>query len=132
VLKSKLERFILKRALFFFILLSLLNIIFMKEKLFILGGLAVGGVFSVLKLGSFAAVLKDYAKRLNNSGKSKSGYIAARYIINQIITITLLAVSLKINLWFFAGMTIGILLVPIVVFINGITESLKITHNNFE
>jgi hypothetical protein len=104
----------------------------MKEKLFILGGLAVGGVFSVLKLGSFAAVLKDYAKRLNNSGKSKSGYIAARYIINQIITITLLAVSLKINLWFFAGMTIGILLVPIVVFINGITESLKITHNNFE
>lgn len=130
MLNSKLERFIIKRALFFFILLSLLDIIFIKEKLLILIGLTIGGIFSILKLGSFAAVLNSCLVRSHNSAKPK--YVMLRYIVNQLLTIALLAVSLIINLWFFAGMTIGILMVPTVIFINGITESLKITHNNFE
>lgn len=127
---NKLWKFIAKRALVLFILLSTLNIVFMEERWFILAGMLLGGSFGVLKLGSMISTVSSLMLIPDKPDKSKG--VIVKFLINQAVTIMLLAVSISINLWFFAGMTAGVLLVPAAVFINNITEILGITHNNYE
>jgi uncharacterized membrane protein len=67
---------------------------------------------------------------------SKHGPITVRmiskYIINQAFVVLLLAVSIKLDFGLFSGLAAGLLLVPVTIMINGITEGLGITHNGFE
>jgi hypothetical protein len=132
--KSKIELFIAKRALIFFIVLAISDIIFIAKRWLVLEGLALGGIFSILKFGSYVLVLTKTISPVSGIGQQKHGVrnSVLIFIVNQIILLPLLFISLKINQWFFAGIVAGILLVPLVLFINCITEPLKITHNNFE
>ena len=127
---NKLWKFIAKRALVLFILLSVLNIVFMEERWLILAGLALGCSFSILKLGSLINTISGIMLKSEKSDKHTG--VIVKFLINQAVTIVLLAASISVSLWLFAGMTAGILLVPAAVFVNNITEILGITHNNFE
>ena len=134
MLKSKLEKFVAKRVLIFFIILSILNIVFNEERWYLLFGLMFGGIFSTFKFVAYAVVLKkaltiESENRQVRLGKNSS---LLTFIISQLILLPLLFLSLKFNQSFFTGIVIGILLVPFVIFINCITEILKLTHNNFE
>jgi spore maturation protein SpmA len=66
----------------------------------------------------------------------KKGSVAKKSVINflvsQAATITLLVVTMIINMGLFAGTVAGILTVPTIIFINAATEGFGITHNNFE
>lgn len=134
MLKSKLERFLAKRVLFIFLILSINCVVFINQRWFALAGLAIGGAFSILKLGSYVWIFSkiispDTGNEPLKHGVSKS---VINFVINQIIAIVVLFVSLKINQWFFIGTVAGILLIPFVILINSFTEALRITHNNFE
>jgi hypothetical protein len=83
-----------------------------------------------LKLSSLIRACENVLIKTDKPNKS-SGVIV-KFLINQIVTVVLLAVSLSISLWFFTGITAGVLLVPAAIFINNITEILGITKNNFE
>ncbi len=128
--ENKLWKFIAKRSLVLFVLLSTLNIAFMKERWLVLAGLALGSSFGILKLSSLIRACENVLIKTDKPNKS-SGVIV-KFLINQIVTVVLLAVSLSISLWFFTGITAGVLLVPAAIFINNITEILGITKNNFE
>lgn len=127
--RSKIEIFIIKRILIFYFLLTVLAILFVDQKVFVLSGLTVGAGAGLLRFCSTASMLAGYMLR-DNPGVTGNGVI--RYIVNMVATIALLTVSLIYDKWFFAGTAAGILIVPLAITLNGITEGLGITHNSFE
>jgi hypothetical protein len=134
LLKTKLEKFIAKRSLIFFIILAILDIVLFKNRWYVLVGLVVGGVFSISKFGSytlvFSRIIASESRNSQHNHPVRKSLIV--FFINQLVLLPLLYFALKFNQWFFIGVVAGILLVPLVLFINSITETLKITHNNFE
>lgn len=134
MLKSKLERFVAKRVLIVFILMAILDIVLMNQKWHVLVGMLLGGIFSLFKFSSYAFVFsKVIASAANNDRRNPAVKRSMLiFIINQLVLLPILYVSYKFNEWFFMGIVAGILLVPLVLIINSITEPLKITHNNFE
>jgi hypothetical protein len=134
LLKTKLERFVAKRSLIFFIILAILDIVLMQNRWFVLVGLVLGGIFSVLKFSSYSYVFSRIV--IIASGNSPQNHSVRKsliiFMINQLVLLPLLFIALKFNSWFSAGIVAGILFVPFALFINCITEPLGITHNNFE
>lgn len=68
----------------------------------------------------------------DSSKKEAPGSIVMVFAFNQLLLIVLLVVAYSIDRWLFAGFVGGILLVPLTVMINSITEALGITKNHFE
>ena len=130
MLSSRLEKFIAKRVLIFFIVLAILVVVFFSHRFFILAGLTVGGVFSILRLNSLTAAFSRIL--LQNVDKGAVRIVVTRFVINSVIAIVLLAASLNFNQWFFGGVAAGIFLVPLVIIVNALTEASGITRNNFE
>lgn len=130
LLESKLEKFIIKRALIIFIILSIISSVLAKEKWFSLAGLALGSVFSFIRLKALESALSGIL--ISRARLSASAFMAIKYAVNQIALIFLLFVSVKYNIWFFIGMTAGILLVPLTILLNGICAGFSIMHNNIE
>lgn len=98
-----------------------------------MGGLIAGTVFSLLSFGSTATLMENVFNQKNSSSESgKHTFNYVKYFGVKFSTILLLYASLKYNIWFFAGLTAGILHVPAVIMINSITEAMGITHNNFK
>ncbi|MFA6309492.1 MAG: hypothetical protein WC677_07120 [Clostridia bacterium] len=128
--ESDFEKLIIKKAAILFVILTTLTLIIFNSRFYILTGLAVGGLFSLLRLGSLSNVLSGMLF-LNNTRKITSKSIVS-FIISQLMAAVLLICSALLNIWLFVGITTGILLVPTTIFINAITESFGITHNNFE
>lgn len=134
MLKSKLEKFLAKRVLFIFCVLTIYSVVFIGQRWFALAGLAIGGLFSILKLGSYVWIFsKIISPAIGNEPlKHGIGKSVINFVVNQIIVLLVLFISLKINQWFFIGAVAGILLVPAAIMINSFTEALRITNNNFE
>ena len=78
MLKNKLAIFIAKRVLIYYIILSIIDVLLLKDKWHILAGLSAGGVLSVLKFGSYAAVLNGSFHPLRHKPE-KSSIQAAVY-----------------------------------------------------
>jgi hypothetical protein len=133
LIKSRLERFIAKRVIIYILLLSIIDVIMLENKWFVLIGLIVGALLSVVKFSCNAWVLAgilgvDQAKRK----KLSPGISAVLFTFSQLILLPLLFLAYYINQWVFAGFVAGILLVPLVIMINSITEAFGITKNHFE
>lgn len=129
MLGSPLEKFIAKRVLILAIIVYMISFAFIPHKLAILAGLITGTFFGILRFSTMARTFSDI---IINSKTGAATISVIKYVINFILTIILICFSLIYSAWFFAGMITGILLVPFVIIINGITEGLGITHNNFE
>ncbi|HEX3028818.1 MAG TPA: hypothetical protein VHT34_05855 [Clostridia bacterium] len=134
MLKSKLEIFVTKRVLIFFIILSIFDIVLLDKRWLVLLGLFPGSLLCILRFSSNALLLKEILSSAADYGESRhAGFKSVLFfIINQIILVFMLFVFYKISPWAFAGFTAGLVLVPFVLMLNGITEALRITHNNFE
>lgn len=129
-MKSRLRAFIIKRVLIQYVILAILGIIFIEQSMHTLLGLTLGSFFSLIRFDSIAAtVSKVIAEPQRFTGISRN---ASRYIINQISAFVLLTVSLEISIPLFFGVTAGILLVPLAIMINGISEALGLSHNRFQ
>lgn len=134
MLKSKLEIFVAKRVLIFFIILSIFDIVLLDKRWLVLLGLFPGSLLCTLRFSSNALLFKELLSSAADYGEYRHAGLKTVifFIINQIILVFLMFVFYKISLWAFAGFTAGLVLVPFVLMLNGITEALKITHNNFE
>lgn len=134
MLKNKLVNFIAKRVLICSILLSIIVLIWLEHKWYTLAGLLLGSVFSVMKFGSYTWIFKrivsDAESSLRKAKPVKRSMLG--FLANQIIVFPLLLAAYYLNQWFFIGVVAGVLLVPLVLMINCVTEALKITRNNFE
>lgn len=134
MLRNKLVIFTLKRVLFCCILLSIIDIMVVNQRWFAFAGLIIGGAYSVLRFTAYVYVFKVALLPISGTVyKKRYSYgIMATFIVSLILLLPLLYIALKIHQWFFVGTVSGILLVPCVIFINSITEVMRITHNNFE
>lgn len=129
-LKSNIEKFIAKRVLFLVGILSLADILMVDQRWLALAGLLAGAIFGILRFGSLADVIMQLLARSNAQAAAKKSVL--NYVFSFIVLIVLFSASLLYNGWFAAGMITGDLLVPFVIMVNGLTEGLGITHNNFE
>lgn len=131
---KKLTVFIAKRVLICYILLSIIDVVLMTQRWFILVGMFLGVVISLIRFGSYGFVFTGIV--LANSVAARKGFSVfsslAIYVINQLVLIPVLYIAFKFNQYFFAGVFIGIMLLPFTIFINSLTEALGITHNDFE
>lgn len=130
LLTTKLEKFLAKRVLIISVILAILILVLFRHHVVMLAGLAVGAVFGLLRLNSYVTTFSKIFSKGNEA--NSAGRITARFIISSVLTILLLAASAKYELYFFFGVLSGIFSVPLVIIINGITEALGITNNNFE
>jgi len=134
LLKSKLERFLAKKAVICLMLMSIIDIIAVKNRWLVLIGLVVGAILSVAKFGSYAWAFRRIIgiDQGDSSKRVGPGSSITVYVLNQLILLPLLFLIYLLNHWIFAGFVAGILIVPFVIMINSITEVLGITKNNFE
>jgi hypothetical protein len=133
LLKSKLEQFIAKRVIVYFVVLSVIDILFIESKWFTLIGLLAGSVLTIVKFGSYSWVFgRILCVNCDSSKKESPGSVVLVFTLNQLLLIVLLCIAYSIDLWLFAGFVGGILLVPLTVMVNSITEAFGITKNHFE
>lgn len=125
---------IVKRVLICYILLSIIDVVLVKQRWLALFGLSVGAVFGVLKFISyswvFGRIASGAAAGIRKGAGAGLGILV--FAFNQILLLPLLFVAYKFDMWFFTGLVAGILLVPFAIMLNCLTEAIGITHNNFE
>jgi len=143
----KLFYFLYKRTIICYLLLAIADILFVTNKWPVLAGLTIGVLLNTIRFGTVAFLLNNITNREKNNEKcltsekniingrkiNNAGIKAANIFItlNHLIFLPMLYFSYLVGLYFFAGMVAGILVIPFIMFINGITEALNITHNNF-
>lgn len=126
---SKLEKLITKRVFVLYLLLVVLELVFLVDKWDILIGLSLGSIFGLLKLNTTSRFL---SKVLTVDVSIKVPKISmVIYLIIQFVTLALLITSIKYSLMLFAGMTVGVLLVPFIILIVSF-EQVILKHNNIE
>jgi len=130
---SKIEQFILKRLLICFILLSIIDMVFIENRWLTLIGLFTGTAMSALKFCSNAAVYASFFGITAEGSRYRLGQRPARVIffLNQIILLPFLLLAYYISQWVFWGFVAGILTIPLLIMLNSITEAFGITRNYF-
>lgn len=119
-----------KRAAVLFLLLAAADIAFLGDnKWQVLVGLFVGAVIGMGRFGSHEWVLKKVFQL--NGDKAVTGSVLV-FTVSQTVLFLLIVIMYLLNLWTLYGFVAGILIVPLIIMINSITEALGITKNNFE
>lgn len=106
----------------------------MAQKWPVLAGLTLGGLIGILHFRINASLFGKLPVSVGAEAGNPLLSVVKMvvYAVNQIVFLPLLIVSYMAGMAFFEGVVAGILLVPLVILINSITEVLRITHNNFE
>lgn len=128
--KNKLAAFIGKRLLICYILVSIIVIIFIDRRWPVFIGLSVGSILSVMQLSSNISMFERLFSKETPKDAVKKGTL--HYVLALLSMLAVLAAAVVYDIWLFAGIVGGLLTVPFVICVNGITEALGITHNNFE
>ncbi len=130
MLKSKYEKYIVKRSLIVLLLFAVMDLVFVDDKIYALCGLLIGSAVSIVKLVLVTAL---FSKMITRLGK---GAVVGRSIIvytaSQIVTALLFVFSIIINLALLIGVAEGVLLIPLTIFFICITGGSGIIRNNFE
>lgn len=123
-------KFITKRVIVFSVILVILNLIFIRQKLAVNVGLIAGTICGLLRFNFLSISLSEVLGTYDSGNARKRTLVS--FVTSQVLIVVLLAASIKMNLWLFAGIVEGILIIPVFIVINGITEYLRVTHNHFE
>lgn len=127
---SKLDKFIAKRAAVLLIVLTAAGVLFFRGSRWLtLAGLFTGAFLSI---GRFISKEWIFRKILKLNEKKAAAYSAAIIAISQLVLFPIIVLTYFINIWFFYGLIAGILVIPLVIMLNSITEAFGITKNNFE
>lgn len=128
--KSKIEKFLIRRAAVLFILLAAADLAFLgSDRWPLLAGLAVGALFGACRLGCNHWI---YTKVFHTAGgKTLAGSIAA-FTAAELFLLPVVAIIYFFSVFALYGFIAGVLTVPAVIMVNSITEAFGITKNNFE
>ena len=131
--KSRLDKFILKRAAALFFVLATADIAFSGVgRWMILAGLSAGAIISTGRLCSNEWLFKKIFRLNQSDGKRAAAGSMAAFTISQLVLIPVIVLAYLLSVWALYGFIAGILIIPIVIMINSITEAFGITKNNFE
>lgn len=129
---SRLQKNVSVRAIICLVLFSVADVLLIKDKWFVLLGLAIGTGISIMKFESYAWIFSNEFKLevFSSSIKQSVGIIVV-FALNQIVLFSALLFSYLHNPWTFIGLAGGVLSVPLVLLVNSVTEFLGITKNSF-
>lgn len=128
--QSKLVRFMVKRAAVFLAVLSVADLIFLgNNRWLVLAGLTVGTLLSVARLMGNEWLFRKIFQL--TGGKAVAGSILV-FTGLQLILLPVILLVYFVSVWTLYGFVAGVLAVPAVVMINSVTETFKMTKNNFE
>ena len=128
--KHTLTAFIGKRVAICYILLSIIVIIVIDKRWAVFAGFTIGAFLSMMQLISNVSMFERLLLKEVPNGTAKKSYL--HFVLALMSILAVLAAAITYDIWLFAGLVAGILVVPFVICINGLTEGLGITHNNFE
>jgi len=129
-LKDKVLRHFIKiRVAVVYTFLIVVSLIFFNDRWYLVMGLTCGSIFGVMK---YIAAARFISNILLQNEKTHYLRVFTKYLSLQAVTILLMAVSIRINMWSFYGITAGLLLLPAIITVNSLTEALGISHNNFQ
>jgi hypothetical protein len=121
---------LLKRTIILFVILAIIDLIFIKKAWIVFVGLLTGYALSCIR---FSFMESFYIRILATGNKNIALKKSVKnFILGQLVTIAFLVLTMIINMGLFTGAVAGILIVPTIIFINAATEGFGITHNNFE
>lgn len=129
-LKQNPEIFIAKKVIFFSPLLLILLFIWADKWYFYVAGLLTGIIGSLIKLFFMGSV---YSKLFLHTEMKKTDVAASSFkmLFVWIFSFILLALSAFFAIPAMIGTLIGLMVVPLVISINSITEYFGITQNKF-
>lgn len=129
-MKSRLDRFFAKRAAVLLLLLAAAGAALPGHSRWpALGGLLAGATLGFARFRSSEWILP----RLYGRGGGKAAaWCAAAYAGGLLVLFAAAACAYFLNGWLFRGFLAGILLLPLVIMINSVTEAFGITKNGFE
>lgn len=124
-----LQGFLKIRLITVYMILIIISVIFFNDRWNIVIGLTCGVIFGILKYIEMSRFIANIVLR-----KLKELYLEVflKFLLLQIISALLLIVAIKISLRIFLGAVAGMLLIPMIITINSLTEALGISHNNFQ
>ena len=133
MLKNKLANFIAKRVLVCGALLSVIDLIWIEQRWYALAGLIAGSIFCIVKFGSYSWIFgKIIAAATGNQKGNPVKTSTIGFLVNQAIVFPILLAAYYIHIWFFTGFIAGVLLLPLIIIVNCVTEVVGLTRNNFE
>ena len=128
--QSKLVRFMVKRAAVFLAVLSVADLAFLgNNRWLVLAGLAVGTLLSVARLMGNEWLFQKIFQL--TGGKAVAGSILV-FTGLQLILLPVILLVYFVSVWALYGFVAGVIAVPAVVMVNSVTETFKMTKNNFE
>lgn len=127
--KGSLEKFIVTRSLVVMLAFSIVAVIFFSGRWAFLAGLALGYGTVILKLYAMGRMLDGLLVR-RQSPAFLGGLV--QYLLRFGLLFLIMVVSAVIDTWMLFGSLAGAIALPIVVMVNGMTEAMGLTHNNFE
>jgi len=129
LLKTKYEKYIIKRSAILFVLIAVADIILLNNSVFAILGLMAGSIFGIIKFGMWAILLsKVLLSPYNGAVIAKS--LVIFYMLFG-LTAVLLFISASINMSLFIGATEGVLLIPVTIFILSLVGGAGIKKNDF-
>lgn len=126
---NKTEYFLVKKSIIIILILICISIIIFGRNFEVIVGVVLGYLISLLRLRTLSGILK---KMVGNAVKQVKKYSPVSYIFVQLFTILILILAVMKSAPFFLAVFTGILVVPLTILINSLTELLGITRNNFE
>lgn len=126
---SDLRDFIKIRVVVVYTFLIIVSLIFFSDRWYIVMGLTCGSIFGIMK---YKATAKFISNILLQGEKTQYLKVFTKFLSLQAVTVLLMAVSIRINMWSFYGTAAGLLLIPAIITVNSLTEALGISHNNFQ
>jgi len=130
LIKHTLTAFIGKRAIICYVLVSIIVITVIDKRWATFAGFTIGAILSMMQLSSNVSMFERVLSKETPKHAAKKSYL--HFILALLSILAVLVAAITYDIWLFAGAVAGILVVPFVICINGLTEGLGITHNNFE
>lgn len=124
------KSFIKTRIIIVYVVLIVTTLILFDKRWNIVIGVSCGTIFGILKYIGTSRFLSNLL--LQGEQIPCLGKTLVKFLSLQIVTVFFMVVSICIDLWSFFGVVAGILLVPVIILVNSITEALGISHNNFQ
>ncbi len=129
IFTNKTEVFLAKKSGIVALILAGLSAAVFGINTEILTGLMVGYLVTLIRLRVLALTVENL---ITNAVKQIKRSSPARYILMQLFTVMVLLLAVMKSTPFFLAVFTGILVIPITILINSLTELTGITKNNFE
>ncbi len=129
MLKTKYEKYIIRRSAILFILIAVLDFILLNDNILAFLGLLAGSIFGIIKFGMWAILLSKFFL------PSYNGAVIVKSIVIFLLlfggTALLFTISALINMSLLIGVTEGVLLIPFTAFLLSLVGGAGIKKNDF-